>query len=81
MWVHRFPLTGVDALFYDAHGGRILCSSRTSDQVYSIDPKSLEWKWAQTGYKIAMVRTAGGRLLAASLYDGVVEEQGVGNRE
>jgi photosystem II stability/assembly factor-like uncharacterized protein len=75
MWVHRFPLTDVDALFYDAHLNRILVSSRTSDQVYSIDPKSLEWKWAQTGYKIALVRADGRRLLAASLYDGVVEEQ------
>jgi photosystem II stability/assembly factor-like uncharacterized protein len=74
MWVHRFPLTDVDALFYDAHGGRILASSRTSDQVYSIDPKSLEWKWAQTGYKIALVRAVGERLLAASLFDGVLEE-------
>jgi len=81
MWVHRFPLSDVDALFYDAHLNRILVSSRTSDQVYSIDPKSLGWKWAQTGYKIALVRAAGDRLLAASLYDGVVEEQGIGNRE
>jgi photosystem II stability/assembly factor-like uncharacterized protein len=75
MWVHRFPLTDVDALFYDAHLGRILVSSRASDQVYAIDPKSLLWKWAQTGYKIALVRALGERLLAASLYDGVVEEQ------
>jgi photosystem II stability/assembly factor-like uncharacterized protein len=81
MWVHRFPLSDVDALFSDAHLNRILVSSRTSDQVYSIDPKSLEWKWAQTGYKIALVRAAGDRLLAASLYDGVVEEQGIGSRE
>jgi photosystem II stability/assembly factor-like uncharacterized protein len=81
MWVHRFPLTDVDALFYDAHLNRILVSSRASDQVYSINPKTLEWKWAQTGYKIALVRAAGERLLAASLYDGVVEEQGTGNRE
>ncbi|MGO9638020.1 MAG: WD40/YVTN/BNR-like repeat-containing protein, partial [Terracidiphilus sp.] len=64
MWVHRFPLTDVDALFYDAHLNRILGSSRTSDQVYSIDPKSLKWKWAQTGYKIALMRANGERLLA-----------------
>ena len=81
MWVHRFPLTDVDALFYDAQGGRILASSRTSDQVYSINPKSLEWKWALTGYKIALVRAAGERLLAASLFDGVVEEPETGTRE
>ena len=81
MWVHRFPLSDVDALFYDAHLNRILVSSRMSDQVYAIDPKSLDWKWAQTGYKIALVRAAGERLLAASLYDGVVEEPETGNRE
>jgi len=81
MWVHRFPLTDVDALFYDAHLNRILGSSRTSDQVYAIDVKSLKWKWAETGYKIALVRAVGERLLAASLYDGVVEELETGNRE
>ncbi|HME58929.1 MAG TPA: hypothetical protein VKF63_11375 [Terracidiphilus sp.] len=81
MWVHRFPLTDVDALYYEAHLNRILVSSRTSDQVYAIDPKSLDWKWAKTGYKITMVRAAGERLLAASLYDGVLEEQGTGNRD
>ncbi|MGD0683270.1 MAG: transcriptional regulator, partial [Terracidiphilus sp.] len=74
MWVHRFPLSDVDALFYDAHLNRILVSSRLSDQVYSINPKTLEWKWAQTGYKIALVRAAGERLLAASLFDGVLME-------
>jgi len=76
MWVHRFPLSDVDDLFYDAHLNRILASSRSSDQVYAINPKSLEWKWAQTGYKIALVRAAGDRLLAASLYDGVLMEPG-----
>jgi photosystem II stability/assembly factor-like uncharacterized protein len=81
MWVHRFPLSDVDALYYDAHMNRILVSSRLSDQIYSINPKTLEWKWAQTGYKIALVRAAGGRLLAASLYDGVVEEPETGNRD
>ncbi|MGD0680513.1 MAG: transcriptional regulator [Terracidiphilus sp.] len=81
MWVHRFPLTDVDALFYDAQLNKILVSSRLSDQVYSINPKTLEWKWWQTGYKIALVRAVGERLLAASLYDGVVEEQGIRKRE
>jgi hypothetical protein len=72
-------LSGVDDLFYDRHMGKVLASSRASDQVYAIDPKSMEWKWAQTGYRIALVRAAGERLLAASLYDGVlVEPQAAG---
>jgi photosystem II stability/assembly factor-like uncharacterized protein len=79
MWVNRFPLGDVDDLSYDAHLGKIIVSSRASDQIYVIDTQTLEWKWAQTGYRIAHVRTVGGRLLAASLFDGVlVEPQSAG---
>jgi len=74
LWVHRLPLSDVDDLTYDAHLGKILVSSRSSDQVYVIDPKSLAWTWTQTGYRINRVRAAGDRLLAASLYDGVLVE-------
>jgi photosystem II stability/assembly factor-like uncharacterized protein len=74
MWVHRFPLNDVDELYYDAHLGKVLVSSRARDQIYMIDPKTLEWKWAQTGYRIAHVRAVGEHLLAASLYDGVLTE-------
>jgi ligand-binding sensor domain-containing protein len=74
LWVHRFPLNDVDDLFYDVHLDRILVSSRLSDQIYVLNPKSLSWKWVQTGYRINRVRAAGDRLLAASLYDGVLIE-------
>lgn len=74
LWVDRFPLSNVDDLTYDDHLDKILVSSRSSDQVYAIDPKSLDWKWAQTGYRINRIRFAGDRLVAASLYDGVLIE-------
>ncbi|MGB7985988.1 MAG: transcriptional regulator [Terracidiphilus sp.] len=74
MWVHRFPLNDVDELTFDQKQGKVLVSSRESDQIYAIDPKTLAWKWAQTGFRIAHVRAAGERLLAASLYDGVLAE-------
>ena len=74
MWVHRFPLSDVDELSYDARLGKILVSSRTSDQIYVIDTQTLDWKWARTGYRIAHVRAAAGRLMAASLFDGVLME-------
>ncbi len=79
LWIHRFPLSDVDDLAYDAHLDKVLVSSRSSDQVYVIDPKSLDWKFAQTGYRIGLIRAAGVRLLATSLYDGVlVEPQAAG---
>ncbi len=74
MWVHRLPLVDVDDLYYDAHLNRVLVSSQGSDFVYAIDPKTLDWKWWQTGYRLTAVRTTHGRLLAASLYDGVLIE-------
>ncbi|HLY42461.1 MAG TPA: hypothetical protein VKR52_14700 [Terracidiphilus sp.] len=74
MWVHRLPLADVDDLFYDAQLEKVLVTSQGSDFVYAIDPKTLDWKWWQTGYHISAVRAAKGRLLAASLNDGVVVE-------
>ncbi len=74
MWVHRLPLSGVDGLYYDARLNRILVCSQGSDFVYSIDAKSLDWKWQQTGFPLVLVRPAGERLMAASLDDGVLAE-------
>ncbi|MGA2536448.1 MAG: transcriptional regulator [Terracidiphilus sp.] len=74
MWIERLPFRDVDDLSYDAELGRVLVSSHGSDQIYAIDPKTLTWKWWQTGYKIGLARAAGNRILAASLFDGVVVE-------
>ena len=74
MWVHRLPLSGVDDLYYDPGQNRVLVSSHDSDVVYAIDAKSLDWKWLQTGYPLALVRPAGERLMAASMGDGVLAE-------
>lgn len=74
MWVHRLPLSGVDDVYYDARQDKVLVCSRGSDLVYSIDAKSLDWKWRQTGFPLVLVRPAGDRLMAASLDDGVLAE-------
>jgi hypothetical protein len=50
----------------------VLVSTETSDQGFAIDPKTLKWTWWRAGYRIALIRAAGKRLLAASLYDGVI---------
>lgn len=74
MWVNHFPMNDVDDLFYDSRLNRILVSSRLSDQVFAIDVKTIEWKFAQAGYRINRVRAVGDKLLAASLFDGVLIE-------
>jgi len=74
LWIERMPFRDVDDVYYDAALDKVLVSSRESDQVYAIDPKTLKWKWAQTGYRIGLIRAAGERMVAASLYDGVLVE-------
>jgi photosystem II stability/assembly factor-like uncharacterized protein len=80
-WIGRLPLTDVNGIYYDAATNKVMVTSRISEQIFAIDPKSLTWNWWQTGYRIGMVRTAGQRVVAATLYDGVVvEPQAVGTR-
>lgn len=80
MWVHRLPLVDIDAVDYCAALGKLIVTSRSNDFIYAIDPQTLDWKWWQTGYRISAVRVDGGRLLAASMDDGVVVEPGAGQR-
>jgi photosystem II stability/assembly factor-like uncharacterized protein len=72
MWFNRLPFRDVDDLSYDPASKRVLVSSRSSDEVYAIDPRTMTWVFWQTGYQIAFIRAAGDRLVAASLDDGVL---------
>jgi photosystem II stability/assembly factor-like uncharacterized protein len=74
LWIGRLPFSDVDDLYYDQPSNRVLVSSRTSEQIYAINAKTLKWEWWQTGYRIGLVRTAAGRVVAASLFDGVLVE-------
>jgi photosystem II stability/assembly factor-like uncharacterized protein len=68
----RFPLRGIDDVYYDAGLNRVLFSSRTSDHVYAIDPDTKAWQLFMTGYRIHLIRAANDHLIAASLFDGVL---------
>jgi hypothetical protein len=72
LWIQRLPFRDVDDLSYDPVSQRILISSRTSDGVFAIDPKTMTWVTWQTGYQIALIRAAGDHLVATSLDDGVL---------
>jgi photosystem II stability/assembly factor-like uncharacterized protein len=81
MWLERMPFRDVDDLFYDAGLGKVLVSSRATDWIYAIDPKALTWKWWRTGYRNGLVRAAGGRLVVASLDNGVLVGPNAGGIE
>jgi photosystem II stability/assembly factor-like uncharacterized protein len=66
------PLTDINGLNYNAEMGRIIVTSGQSTMVFAIDETSKTWKWWDAGWTVRSVRSLGGRLIAASLYDGVV---------
>jgi photosystem II stability/assembly factor-like uncharacterized protein len=74
MWIQRLPFSDVDDVYFDDRLGKVLVSSQNSDFVYAINPQTMDWSWWRTGYRLSLIRAAGGRLLAASLYDGVLVE-------
>jgi outer membrane protein assembly factor BamB len=68
----RFPLRGIDDVYYDAGLNKVLFSSRTSDHVYAIDPSTKAWQLFMAGYRLHLIRASNDHLVAASLYDGVL---------
>jgi photosystem II stability/assembly factor-like uncharacterized protein len=72
LWIGRLPFRDIDDVSYDAAQHRVLVSSRGSDQIFSIEPKSMTWKLWHSGYRMELIRVAGDRLVAASLDDGVL---------
>jgi hypothetical protein len=72
LWIGRLPFRDVDDVSYDAARHRVLVSSHGSDEVFSIEPKSMTWKQWHSGYRMELIRVAGGRLVGASLDDGVL---------
>lgn len=74
MWAHRLPVADIDELAIDPANNHVLVSSRAGDAVYVIDPKTLGFTYHAAGSRLALVRAAGGHLIAATVYDGLAIE-------
>ena len=70
----NLPLGDITGLNWDPELNRVLVTSRASTLVFGVDASGKPWKWWQTGWNVHEVHSQNGRLVAASLYDGVVVE-------
>jgi photosystem II stability/assembly factor-like uncharacterized protein len=68
----NLPVADITGLNFNRELGRVVVTSSQSTLVFAIDENSKTWKWWDTGWTIRAVRSVGDRLVAASLYDGVV---------
>ncbi len=70
--VSDLPVRRIDSIDYDAGLGRVVITSRDSDLVFAVNADNRSWKWWDAGWRVRMVHSMNGRLVGASLYDGVV---------
>ncbi|HEU4983579.1 MAG TPA: transcriptional regulator, partial [Acidobacteriaceae bacterium] len=61
-----------DNIDYDPALGKVILASRDSKIIFAINSDNKSWHWWNTGWKVRMVHSMNGRLVGASLYDGVV---------
>jgi photosystem II stability/assembly factor-like uncharacterized protein len=66
------PFTDVDGLDFDPGYKRLMVTSANGTLMMAIDPVKKDWDWMDVGWNIHTVRSSNGRLIGASLYDGVV---------
>jgi photosystem II stability/assembly factor-like uncharacterized protein len=68
------PIANISNIDYDPGLKRVVVTSGSSTLIFAIDPADKNWKWWDTGWNVRMVHSMAGRLVGASLYDGVVVE-------
>lgn len=72
--ISNLPVREIDSIRYDAGLQRVVLTSRSSDVVFAMNPDNRTWEWWDAGWRVRMVHSMNGRLVAASLYNGVVAE-------
>lgn len=68
------PVYGINSIDYDAGLGRVVITSSQSDMIFAVNPDDRGWKWWNAGWRVRMVHSINGHLVAATMYDGVVEQ-------
>lgn len=70
----RLPVNQLTSIYYDEDGQRLLTSSYTSTQIFQSTDFGKTWKRADTGWILRRVRAARGRVLATTIFDGIVAQ-------
>ncbi|WP_164981535.1 transcriptional regulator [Silvibacterium dinghuense] len=68
----NLPFGNIASVDWNESMKRVVITSLDSTLVFAVDPTEKSWKWWDTGWRVRRVHTMGGRLVAASLYDGIV---------
>lgn len=70
--LQRLPVVGINGLTWDPILKRIIVTSEEGTVMYGIDPRNQTWHWWNPGWTVRAAASVEGRLVAATLYSGVV---------
>jgi ligand-binding sensor domain-containing protein len=71
-FMSSLPISDINGIEYENDLKRIVITSWSSTWVMGVNEADKSWKWWDAGWHVRGVRSNGGHLLAASLYNGVV---------
>jgi photosystem II stability/assembly factor-like uncharacterized protein len=70
--IKTLPISNINSLSYDSDLKRIMVTSWNSTWVLAVDEQTRNFKWWDAGWNLRAVRSLGGRLMGASLFNGVI---------
>jgi photosystem II stability/assembly factor-like uncharacterized protein len=70
--LHQLPVVAINNLDWDPVLQRLMVTSEQGTLLYGIEPHDQTWKWWNTGWTVRLAASLQGRLVAATLYSGVV---------
>lgn len=70
--LRQLPVLEITSLAWDLAMKRVILTSAQSTVIFAIDPADKTWKWWNAGWAVHSVTSLNGRLMAASLFSGVV---------
>jgi photosystem II stability/assembly factor-like uncharacterized protein len=73
-YLRRLPVNQLASMIFDQENGRLLAISHTSTEMFESYDAGRTWKRAETGWKLRAVRSARGRVIATTAFDGIVAQ-------
>ena len=72
--MRQLPVADINSLAWDPAMNRVILTSGQSTVIFAVDPANKTWKWWNAGWTVHSVASLGGRLVAASMFSGIVAE-------
>jgi photosystem II stability/assembly factor-like uncharacterized protein len=73
-YLRRLPVNQLASMIFDQESQRLLAISHTSTEMFESADAGRTWKRAETGWQLRAVRSARGRVIATTAFDGIVAQ-------